>query len=62
MSLKVAIDKLKEDNRMTDINLKSSSISADDLKKQLERLPDLTAQAVKLDLDSASDHDALGDN
>ncbi len=55
MSLKVALDKLKNDTRMIDINLKSGALTPDELKKTQDKMPDLASEALELDLDNASD-------
>lgn len=52
MSLKNAIDKLKYDSRMVDINMKSQVLNAPDYKKHLEKLPDLKSNAMQVELDS----------
>ncbi len=62
MSLKNAIDKLKYDSRMSEINLKSQIVTHQDLKKNLEKLPDVAANSAPLDLDSDRDDDDLGAN
>jgi hypothetical protein len=48
MGLKPALDKLKQDKRMTDINLKSRTLSAGDVQKTLKDLPDLADKAQNL--------------
>jgi 3-isopropylmalate dehydratase small subunit len=55
MSLKNAIDNLRYDSRMIEINLKSQTLTRDEYKKVLEKLPDLKANAIEVDLDAAGD-------
>lgn len=60
MSLKNAIDNLKYDSRMVEINLKNQSLTKDEYKKVLEKLPDLKSNAISVDLDAAGDdHDDM---
>lgn len=61
MSLKTAIDNLKFDSRMTDINFKSQSLSQEEHQKHLDKLPDTKAGAVQLELEG-KDHDDSDDN
>ena len=61
MSLKVAIDNLKFDTRMIDINLKSRNLSAEELDAKLGKLTDVQSSSIPLDLDSNSDRDSLSD-
>jgi hypothetical protein len=55
VSLKVAIDNLKLDSRMVDINYKSQSLTVEEYNKYLEKLPDVKAMSMSLDLDG-EDH------
>jgi hypothetical protein len=57
MSLKNAIDKLKYDARMIDINVKSQVLNAADLKKHLEKLTDLESNAMQIDLSNSHHSD-----
>ena len=60
MGLKKAIDNLKFDARMLDINMKSQTLTAEDLKKQLEKLPDLSGACMPLEFED-EDQDSFGD-
>jgi hypothetical protein len=62
MSLKNAIERLRYDSRMVDINLKNESISEKDIKKQLDSLPDLKGQSVALDLESTDSGADIADS
>lgn len=61
MSLKVAIDNLKFDTRMIDINIKSRNLSVDELAQKLSKLTDVQSSSIPVDLDSNSDQDSLSD-
>ena len=52
MSLRKALDKLKFDVRMVDLNLKSQSLTIDELKKNRDSLPDLKDQTTSIDLEN----------
>ena len=51
MNLRKALEKLKADTRMKQINVKSGLITAKDIEEQTKNLPDLSAQTVKLDFE-----------
>lgn len=59
MSLKKAIDNLKYDTRMIDINLKSRNLTSEELKQRLGQLTDVQSSSIPVDLDSNSDTDSL---
>jgi hypothetical protein len=59
MSLKSAMDNLKFDSRMIEINLKNQSITKDEYKKYLDKLSDVKNVAIPLDIESAEDHDSM---
>lgn len=62
MSLKNAIDKLKYDSRMVDINLKSQILNTQDIKKHLDHLPDLQANCTSLDIEAEITDDSMSLN
>lgn len=51
MSLDKAMKNLKFDSRLTEYNLNSGLLTKEELKTQLEKLPDLAPQAESIDLD-----------
>ena len=59
MSLKDAIEKLKYDSRMVEINMKSEILNGQDLKKHLEKLPDLKGNSMSLDIESEGHDDEM---
>jgi hypothetical protein len=61
VSLKIAIDNLKYDSRMIDINFKSQSLSTDELKKHLDKLPDLATASVPVEL-NGDDTDMISES
>lgn len=61
MGLKEALENLKFDARMVDINLKSRVLTDDSLKKHLEQLEDLAPASIPVDLDNEAD-DGLNDH
>lgn len=60
MSLKKAIDNLKYDARMVEINLKSQNLTKDEMQKHLSQLPDTKMQSIVVDLEN-DDIDSMGD-
>ena len=54
MSLDKALKNLKYDVRMTEFNVNQGSISKEELKAHLDSLPDLQANAEKIDLEENS--------
>lgn len=51
MSLDKALKNLKFDVRMTEFNVNQGQISKEELKAHLDQLPDLQANAEKIDLE-----------
>jgi hypothetical protein len=49
-NLKVEIDKLKFDKRLTDGNLKRGTLTQEELKKHLAALPDSAANVEQIEL------------
>jgi hypothetical protein len=64
MSLDKAMKNLKFDSRLVEHNLRSGTITKEDLQKHLAQLPDSGANAIKIELEeeangydpSSSDH------
>lgn len=52
MSLNKALEDLKFDKRLTELNLRLGRITQEEVEKQLSSLEDLQAQVEQLDLDS----------
>lgn len=60
MSLKNAIDNLKFDARMLDINLKNQTLTPEEIKKHLSQLPDSKDLSMNLDLNDVDlDKDSM---
>ena len=51
MSLNKALEGLKFDKRLTELNLKLGRITKADIEKNIENLPDLQAQSEMLDIE-----------
>ena len=51
MSLDKAMKNLKFDSRLTEYNLNSGILTKEELKAQLEKLPDLAAQSEPIDIE-----------
>lgn len=54
MSLDKALKNLKFDVRMTEFNVNQGNVSKEELKAHLDSLPDLSANAEKIDLEEGS--------
>lgn len=52
MSLNKALEDLKFDKRLTELNLRLGRITKEEVEKQINALEDLESQVEKLDLDS----------
>ena len=61
MNLRSGLDKLKFDVRMVELNVRTSTISKEDVKKNLESLPDhaSNSESFSVDVDSEDMQDAL---
>lgn len=51
MSLNKAIESLKFDKRLIELNLKLGRVTREEAEKYIESLPDLQAQCEKLDIE-----------
>lgn len=51
MNLRQALDKIKFDVRMVDLNIRTGAISTADVKQQLESLTDAQDNTVPLEID-----------
>ena len=51
MSLNKALEDLKFDNRLLDLNIKMGRLTQEQLEKHLKSIPDVEAQCEKLDLE-----------
>ncbi|OFZ12431.1 MAG: hypothetical protein A2Z20_06710 [Bdellovibrionales bacterium RBG_16_40_8] len=60
MSLKESINNLKFDARMVDINLRNQTLSKDDLKKYLDKLPDLKLACLVVEIENSDNEDMNG--
>jgi hypothetical protein len=59
MSLDKAMKNLKFDSRLVEHNLRSGTITKEDLQKHLAQRPDSGANAIKIELEEESNgHDA----
>ena len=47
MNLRAGLDKIKFDIRMQELNIRNGSISQEELKKQLNQLPDSENEAIE---------------
>lgn len=52
MSLNKALEDLKFDKRLTELNLRLGRITKEEVEKQISSLEDLESQVEKLDLES----------
>ncbi|WP_409479439.1 hypothetical protein [Pseudobdellovibrio sp. HCB154] len=52
MSLNKALEDLKFDKRLTELNLRLGRITKEEVEKQINSLEDLESQVEKLDLES----------
>lgn len=52
MSLNKALEDLKFDKRLTELNLRLGRITKEEVEKQINALEDLESQVEKLDLES----------
>lgn len=61
MNLRSGLDKLKFDVRMVELNVRTRTISKEEVKKNLESLPDQAAnsESFSVDVDSEDMQDAL---
>ncbi len=55
MSLNKALEELKYDKRLIEINLKLGRINQEDVDKQIQQLPDLSNEVEHLALDENQD-------
>lgn len=62
MALYKAMEKLKFDARLIEINLKHGHITKDELQKHLNSLPDLAANAEQLDVEERRRQGNSSDN
>lgn len=51
MSLNKALENLKFDKRLVELNLKLGRVTKEELKQNTQNLPDLEAQCEKLDIE-----------
>lgn len=51
MSLRKALEKLKADTRMIQINIKNGTLTKKEKEEQLKSLPDLSDQTVNIDFE-----------
>ena len=51
MSLNKALENLKFDKRLVELNVKMGRVTQDEIKKYDQALPDLEAQSEKLDIE-----------
>lgn len=55
MSLDKSLQAMKFDTRLTDLNLRSGTVTKEEIKKHMEQLPDLSDKCEKLNLEDASE-------
>lgn len=60
MSLKKAMDNLKFDTRMIEINYKAQALTKNEYQEKLSQLKDVRENSIILDLESGDDSDSLG--
>lgn len=58
MSLNKAIENLKFDKRLTELNLKLGRVTEEELKQQAQKLEDLQNDCERLDLDGEDTDDS----
>lgn len=55
MSLDKSLQAMKFDTRLMDLNLRSGTITKEEIKKHMEQLPDLSDKCEKLNLEDSSE-------
>lgn len=61
MSLNKALEDLKFDKRLFEINMRLGRLSKEDIEKYNKSLQDLESQSEKLDIDNSGSDDSIQD-
>lgn len=61
MSLNKALEDLKFDKRLFEINIRLGRLSTEEIEKHNKSLEDLESQSEKLDIENSSESDSIQD-
>ena len=62
MSLDKSLQAMKYDTRLVESNLRTGTLTKEDVKKHLDQLPDLSDKCEKINLEDSSDDHTEGNS